>query len=113
MKKFLEIYLGSRGVIESVEEMEFENIEKFLEGELNNLLGQFEEGEVDDDVLELFNWDKRDGGYLLGMGDEEEKVYVDVECEGFVRWVVEREIDLSDIRDEDVRDLLDDFVNIY
>ena len=124
MKKFLEIYLGSRGAIESVEEMEFENIEEFLESEVKNVLSvYYEEDEIDDSVLELFNWDKRgDEGYLLGLGDEEEKVYIDVECEGFKRWSVDNNIDnineivrlnWDDVFEDKIRNLLDEYVSIY
>jgi hypothetical protein len=78
MKKFLEIYVGSRGVLEGVELREFDNIEEYLEGErVRNVEG------VEEDDLGLFDWNKEGYGYNLGLGDEEEKMYVDVESEEF------------------------------
>ena len=41
MKKFLEVYVGSRGLIEGVEERKFENIEEWLEGESKKNMGGY------------------------------------------------------------------------
>jgi hypothetical protein len=79
MKKYLEIYVGSRGVLEGVELREFDNIEEYLEEKrVRNV-----EGIEDEDDLGLFDWNKEGYGYVLGLGDEEEKMYVDVESKEF------------------------------
>lgn len=78
MKKYLEVYLGSRGYLEGVELREFENIEEWLEKE------SLENGEgVEEEDLGLFSWNKEKYGYCLGLGDEEEKLYIDVESDEF------------------------------
>ena len=79
MKKYLEIYLGSRGVLEGVELRESDNIEEYLEKvRVENV-----EGVEDEEELGLFDWRVESYGYNLGLGDEEEKLYVDVESEEF------------------------------
>jgi len=79
MKKYLEIYVGSRGLLEGVELKEFENIEEYLEVEKEKNV----EGVEDEEELGLFDWSKEKFGYCLGLGDEEEKLYVDVESNEF------------------------------
>ena len=73
MKNYLEIYVGSRGVIEGIEEYGFENIEEYL-GE--------ESGE----------WDKVGDGYVLSVDGENEVIYVDMECKNFKEFVM-KELD--------------------
>jgi hypothetical protein len=118
MKKYLEIYVGSRGYLEGVEMKEFLDIEKYLENEkLENLEGMFDEDD-DEDYREEeegnWNWDK-DGEneiYYLGLGDEEVKYFVGVEEDLFKDWsknlgVVE---DWNKVDDKIVYELLNKLV---
>ena len=49
--------------------------------------------------------------YFLGLGDEEVKVYVDMECKRFIDWKNRNEIgenvDWNKIEDKIIRDLVD------
>lgn len=89
MKKYLEIYVGSRGFLEGVEMKEFLDIEKYLENEkLENLEGMFDDEDYREDVEGYWDWDK-DGDkeiYYLGLGDEEVKYFVGVEEDLFKDW---------------------------
>jgi len=88
MKKYLEVWVGSRGCIEGVEEKEFENIEEYLKGESDKVLKDMkEEGGYEDWEYEMFEWNKVGDGYSLGMGDENEMFYIDMECENFKKFV--------------------------
>ena len=88
MKKYLEVWVGSRGCIENVEEKEFENIEEYLKGESDKVLKDMkEEGGYEDWEYEMFEWNKVGDGYSLGMGDENEIFYIDMECENFKKFV--------------------------
>ena len=88
MKKYLEVWVGSRGCIERVEEKEFENIEEYLEGESSKVLKEMkEEGGYEDWEYGIYEWNKVGDGYNLGMGDENEMMYVDMECENFKKFV--------------------------
>ena len=88
MKKYLEVWVGSRGCIENVEEKEFENIEEYLKGESDKVLKDMkEEGGYEDWEYEMFEWNKVGDGYSLGMGDENEMFYIDMECENFKKFV--------------------------
>jgi hypothetical protein len=92
MKKYLEIYVGSRGLIEGIAEMEFDNIEDYLQKEMNsNLEGMDWDEDEDEDYIEemegYWDWEKIDNGYYLGLGDEEVKYYIDMESEKFKDWL--------------------------
>ena len=88
MKKYLEVWVGSRGCIENVEEKEFENIEEYLKGESDKVLKDMkEEGGYEDWEYGMFEWNKVGDGYSLGMGDENEMFYIDMECENFKKFV--------------------------
>ena len=88
MKKYLEVWVGSRGCIENVEEKEFENIEEYLKGESDKVLKDMkEEGGYEDWEYEMYEWNKVGDGYSLGMGDENEMFYIDMECENFKKFV--------------------------
>jgi hypothetical protein len=88
MKKYLEVWVGSRGCIENVEEKEFENIEEYLKGESDRVLKDMkEEGGYEDWEYEMYEWNKVGDGYSLGMGDENEMFYIDMECENFKKFV--------------------------
>ena len=88
MKKYLEVWVGSRGCIENVEEKEFENIEEYLKGESDRVLKDMkEEGGYEDWEYEMYEWNKVGDGYSLGVGDENEMFYIDMECENFKKFV--------------------------
>ena len=88
MKKYLEVWVGSRGCIENVEEKELENIEEYLKGESDKVLKDMkEEGGYEDWEYGMFEWNKVGDGYSLGMGDENEMFYIDMECENFKKFV--------------------------
>ncbi len=88
MKKYLEVWVGSRGCIERVEEKEFENIEEYLGVESDKVLKDMrEEGGYEDWEYGMYEWNKVGDGYSLGMGDENEMFYVDMECENFKKFV--------------------------
>ena len=116
MKKFLEVYVGSRGLIEGVVEKEFENIEEWLKKESEEGKEWLEDEEFDDDeyreeVEGYWDWGKDlNGDYYLGLGDEEIKVYVDMECERFINWKnkngIGEDVDWDKIEDKKIKDLV-------
>jgi hypothetical protein len=91
-KDYLEIYVGSRGMIEDVSIKSFENIEDYLEFKSNENKEWIEEDEFEDEdykeeLLGMWDWNKDiDGEYYLGLGDEESKVYIDMKSEKFLEW---------------------------
>lgn len=113
MKKYLEVYLGSRGYLEGVEVKEFENIEEYLEEEKKRNLGSFDEDEyVDEEDEGYYDWGiDLDGNYYLGLGDEEEKKYIDMESEKFIKWKEENgigeDVDWNEIEDVKIKDFLE------
>ena len=117
MKNYLEVFVGSRGILEGVEMKGFENIEEWLEEESkeNKKWLEEEEFESDEDREEIegyWNWGKDlNEDYFLGLGDEEVKIYVDVECERFINWKnrnkIGDDVDWNKIEDEIMRDLID------
>jgi hypothetical protein len=96
MKKYLEIFVGSRGCLEEVEVKKFSNIEEYLEEErVKNVEGLDDEEDEDyrKEIEGYYDWGiNLDGDYYLGLGDEEMKVYVDMECDRFVKWKEKFEI---------------------
>jgi len=113
MKKYLEVFIGSRGYLEGVEVKEFESIEEYLEGESKeNKKGLEEEDDEDREEYEgYYDWGiDLDGNYYLGLGDEEVKVYVDVECDRFVKWKEENgigeDVDWNKIEDIKIKELV-------
>jgi hypothetical protein len=121
MKKYLEIYVGSRGLIEGIAEMEIDNIEDYLQKEMNeNLEGMDWDEDEDEDYIEemesLWEWEKIDNGYYLGLGDEEVKYYIDMENELLKEWIKNNEDDnvngetfwnWNDLANEKIYDILD------
>ena len=93
MKKYLEIYIGSRGLVEGISEVEFENIEEHLEKEMcENLDGFWDDDEPESEeykqeIESMWEWMKEDNGYVLGLGDEEVKYYIDMENERLKEWI--------------------------
>ena len=91
-KDYLEIYVGSRGMIEDVSIKSFENIEDYLEFKSNENKESLEEEEFGseeekEEILGCWDWGKDiDGEYYLGLGDEESKVYIDMKSEKFLEW---------------------------
>lgn len=120
MKKYLEIYVGSRGLLEGVEEKEFENIEEYLEKESkenwNNVWDVNDEMDEDykSEIESYWSWEKIDNGYYLGLGDEEIKYYVDMECEDFVKWKSEnvKSENWNDVNEIVMLDMLEE-CNMY
>ena len=122
MKKYLEIFVGSRGYLEGVEMKEFENIVEWLENEsVENKKWIEEDEEMDEDykeeILGYWDWDKIDNGYYLGLGDEEVKYYVDMNSEKFKEWEKKRDDERedwswSDLDDREILDILD-YCNMY
>lgn len=118
MKKYLEIYVGSRGYLEGVEEKEFENIEDYLKRESDRNKEwieeeEFENEEEKEEILGYWDWGiDMNGEYYLGLGDEEIKVYVELDSEKFSKWKKEKGIE-GDIIDWDkidsrsIKDLVD------
>jgi hypothetical protein len=126
MKKYLEIYVGSRGMIEGIAEMEFESIEDYLQKEMNeNLEGMDWDEDEDEDYKEemegYWDWEKIDNGYYLGLGDEEVKYYIDMENERFKEWLKEEQLadelngetfwNWNDLADEKVHDIVSYVLN--
>ena len=120
MKKYLEIYVGSRGYLEGVEEKVFEDIEKELEKESKENKEFIEEGfegdeeeEYKEEILGYWDWDENKNGYYLGLGDEEVKYYVDMDCDKFKEWLKKKEDEMgedwnwNDLSDESIMDILD------
>jgi len=101
MKKYLEIYVGSRGCIEGVEIKIYKDIKKVLEIESKENCKEIEEDEEMDEeykeeVLDYYSWGvDLDGNYFLGLGDEEVKIYVDLESNKFIEWREKNNIDLE------------------
>lgn len=122
MKKYLEIYVGSRGCLEGVEMKEFESIEKWLEEEsVENKKWIEEDEDMDEDykeeMLMCWDWD-RDGDkeiYYLGWGDEEVKYYVGMEEDVYKKW--EKGLDegsedwsWNDVDDRKIYELINELV---
>ena len=91
--KYVEVFVGSRGLLEGVGVMSFENIEDYLEFESNENkesaeeFNEFEDEEEKEELLRMWDWNKlSEGVYCLGLGDEEVKYYVSVESEKFKEW---------------------------
>lgn len=83
MKNYLEVYLGSRGLLEGIEVCGFEDIEKWLEEESESNKELIE----DEDERSEWEWDKLgDEVYYLGLGEEEVKYYIDMEGERYKEW---------------------------
>ena len=91
-KDYLEIYVGSRGMIEDVSIKSFENIEDYLEFKSNENKEWIEEDEFGDEeekeeILGMWDWGVDiDGNYFLGLGDEEFKNYIDMKSEKILEW---------------------------
>ena len=127
MKKYLEIYIGSRGLVEGVTEIEENEIELFLQEEMNsNLEGMWDEDdETDEDEKEeiesMWDWEKVDNGYYLGLGDEEVKYYIDMENERFKEWLKGEQLaeelygetfwNWNDLSDDKVHDIVSYVLN--
>ena len=100
-KDYLEIYVGSRGMIEDVSIKSFENIEDYLEFKSNENKESIEEDEFGDEeekeeILEEWSWGEDiNGDYYLGLGDEECKYYIDMESKKFLDWKEKNEINLD------------------
>jgi hypothetical protein len=100
-KDYLEIYVGSRGLIEDVSIKSFENIEEYLEFKSDENKEYFEEDEFGDEdereeILGCWDWGKDiDGEYYLGLGDEESKVYIDMKSEKFLEWKNKNKINVE------------------
>ena len=116
MKKYLEVWVGSRGCIENVEEKEFENIEEYLKGESDKVLKDMkEDGGYEDWEYEMYEWNKVGDGYSLGMGDENEMFYIDMECENFKKFVekeLNKELNEGRLVENKVWDLINS-CNLY
>lgn len=90
-KDYLEIYVGSRGLIEDVSIKSFENIEDYLEFKSNENKEGIEEWEFEsegekEEVLGYWDWGMINEDYYLGLGDEECKNYIDMKSKKFLDW---------------------------
>lgn len=116
-KDYLEIYVGSRGLIEDVSIKSFENIEDYLEFKSNENKEWIEEDdEMDEDyrdeILGYWDWGVDiNEDYYLGLGDEESKVYIDMKSKKFLDWKEKNKINVeygvSNIDGNIIRELLD------
>lgn len=101
MKNYLEIYLGSRGVLEGVEMVGREDIERYLEIKSEENKSFIEEG--DEEELGNWGWEKlKEGVYDLGLGEEEKKFYIDIELKEYKEWGK----DWMNINENDIQELL-------
>ena len=124
-KDYLEIYVGSRGLIEDVSIKSFENIEDYLEFKSDENKGSVEEWEFEseeekEEVLGYWDWNKSDdieGEYYLGLGDEECKYYIDMKSEKFLEWKNRNKINVeygvSNIDSNIIRELVQNDLIIY
>ena len=100
-KDYLEIYVGSRGLIEDVSIKSFENIEDYLEFKSDKNKESFEDEEWEseeykNEVLGMWDWNKDiDGEYYLGLGDEECKYYIDMKSKKFLDWKKKNKINVE------------------
>jgi len=100
-KDYLEIYVGSRGLIEDVSIKSFENIEDYLEFKSNENREWIEEDkemdeEIKEEILEEWSWGEDiNGDYYLGLGDEESKVYIDMKSKKFLDWKEKNKINVE------------------
>tara|TARA_R110000868_G_scaffold406874_1_gene687649 strand:+ start:940 stop:1308 length:369 start_codon:yes stop_codon:yes gene_type:complete len=117
-KDYLEVYVGSRGGIEDVSIKSFENIEEYLEFKSNENkegmkgFNEFESEEEEEEYLGLYDWGKDvNDDYYLGLGDEECKIYIDMESEKFIKWKERNKINVdygvNNIDNKIIRDLID------
>jgi hypothetical protein len=100
-KDYLEIYVGSRGMIEDVSIKSFENIEDYLEFKSNENREWIEEDdemdeEMKEEILGDWSWGEDiNGDYYLGLGDEESKVYIDMKSKKFLDWKEKNKINVE------------------
>jgi hypothetical protein len=99
-KDYLEIYVGSRGLIEDVSVKSFENIEDYLEFKSSEnrewIEGMEEDEEYKEEVLGYYDWGKDiNDDYYLGLGDEESKVYIDMKSKKFLDWKEKNKINVE------------------
>ena len=122
MKKYLEIYVGSRGCLEGIGEIEKDNIEEWLEKEsVENKKWIEEDEDMDEDykeeILGYWDWEEIDNGYYLGLGDEEVKYYIDLENERLKDWIKGEEegegksCNWNDLSNEKIYDIISYVLN--
>ena len=117
-KDYFEVYVGSRGGIEDVGIKSFDVIEDYLEFKSNENkegmkgFNEFESEEEEEECLGNWDWGKdSNDDYYLGLGDEECKIYIDMESEKFIKWKERNKINVdygvSNIDNKIIRDLID------
>jgi hypothetical protein len=116
-KDYLEIYVGSRGLIEDVSIKSFENIEDYLEFKSNENkesmegFNEFESKEEEEEFLEDWSWGEDiNGDYYLGLGEEESKIYINMKSKKFLDWKEKNNINVeygvSNIKSSIINELL-------
>ena len=117
-KDYFEVYVGSRGGIEDVGIKSFDVIEDYLEFKSNENkegmkgFNEFESEEEEEEYLGYYDWGKDvNDDYYLGLGDEECKIYIDMESEKFIKWKERNKINVdygvNNIDNKIIRDLID------
>jgi len=116
-KDYLEIYVGSRGLIEDVSIKSFEDIESELKEKSDENCKWIEEDdEMDEDYKDelLGYWDSGidiNGDYYLGLGDEEMKIYINMKSDKFIEWKeknkINVEMDFNKLEYNIIRELID------
>lgn len=101
MKNYFVIEVGSRGIIESFKFLWIEDIVEYLNDKKRE-----NSSDGESEFEDLYGWSEVEGGYVLGVGDECEIYYVDVESDVYVSWIEEREVD-GELVDNDIMDLID------
>lgn len=108
MKNYLSIWIGSRGLVENVEVVSGD-VESMVKKEYDDFI-EFMDG---DDEFSSFV--ENDWGWVIGLGEEDSKYFIDMSDEKFIEWKNKISIvklfnkinnNLNEISDSDIDDLI-------
>lgn len=123
MKKYLCIHTGSRGEIDSVWEIDGTEVEQAVNDSYNGFVAHVGEDATEDDIegwksyVEEFGFmDKHEWGWSLGLGEEDNEMYIDMTHPSFLLWeetvrgkFSADEFEWEEVSDSDYWDLMDLF----
>jgi hypothetical protein len=110
MKNYLSIWIGSRGLVENVEVVSGD-VESMVKKEYDDFVG----GGEDEYVNEFSSFEENDWGWVIGLGEEDSKYFIDMSDEKFIEWKNKISIvelfnkingNLNEISDSDIDDLI-------
>lgn len=103
MKSYLEIFLGSRGEIENVEVVSGD-VESMVKKEYDDFVGDGE----DEYVNEFSSFEENDWGWVIGLGEEDSKYFIDMSDKKFIEWKnkIGDVKNWNDVNNSDIDDLI-------